>query len=673
VKLASWFLAVSAVTLLSCKDGTGGQDQPIDHLLIRLAPERPFYPVHDTVRAIMTAVDANGDQVPSGIGTWRSLDPTLVTVDGHGLIRAVGHGLATVEVKFEGFSAQVQVLAKGLLHFAPIQVSETWIVADTPHVVLGLLPVGHLSNPVGTAVLTIERGPRVLFRPGSGLLFGDIYAGRLVIPPGATAMRLEGDSAGNATWVGLSFRGPDLSELRDVEFRDCGAATVFMPSFGCMTSSSDGLQQGPALLLEDVTFTAPSYAAMTLGNFTTFAPGSRNLTVTDGDGHIATLSPELAGHLPPGSQFARNAENAIWIGTGLVRDSLTWPDPGVPWRLVGQVTVEGPNRPVLTIAPGVLIRGDPNSDIVTGRNTQSGLVIGDPLGPPVLIEASVTTWGGIELSDGTIPSSFANVELRQCGGTPPGAGPQACVGLFGGAGNGTRLHVENVTIRDAAYTGFNLTALARFDSTSANLTIIGSGDVPIVLPADAIASLPDGDYRFNGVDGIRIGNNSGVSESATWPNLSIPYLLPGGLVVGGGNDPVLTLEPGVVLEMGVSTRLDIGGALVAIGTVAEPIIFHSATAGVAGSWVGLELGLTADNRTKLDHVEIRDAGAGQFGTDGAVRFQYDPGGVLRNTTIVGSPSCGIMLFSGNWFEDYTNPAFGNSFVGIAGPVRCKLP
>jgi hypothetical protein len=32
----------------------------------------------------------------------------------------------------------------------------------------------------------------------------------------------------------------------------------------------------------------------------------------------------------------------------------------------------------------------------------------------------------------------------------------------------------------------------------------------------------------------------------------------------------------------------------------------------------------------------------------------------------------VVLFNGNaWAEDYTNPSFGNSFIEVAGPLRCR--
>jgi hypothetical protein len=652
-------LGLAAAGLASCDSDTVGADVEIDHL--ETAPLRPFYPVHDTVRAVLVAVETDGTRHPLGQSDWRSLDPTLATVDAGGLIRMLAPGTATVEAEAFGQTIRLQFLIKGLLHFASIHASETWMAVDSPHVVQGYL---NVSGP-DTAVLTLQPGFRVLFRPQSGLLFGDVEPGRLVTTGGET-VQMEGDSAAPGTWIGLEFRGPHRSELRGVSMRHCGGPRHFEAGYGCITATAVAME-APSLLLEDVTITGARDVGMTLDNFVTFVPGSRNLSIVETGGHIATISPELAGHLPLGGRFEDNVENAIWIATGGVQDSTTWVNPGVPWRLVGQVGVSGPTEPLLTIPAGLRILADPAGVIGVGSNGRGSLSIGGPEGPAVVMESTGEGWGGIGLLGGALPSSLTRVELRDCG-----EWYGACVVVEGGP-----LHVEDVTIRDARTVGIRLFGGAPFDSTSRNLTITGSGDVAIEMPADAVPSLPPGDYSLNDRPGIRLRLGQ-VTRTATWRNPGVPFLAPQGLDIRHPDDgPVLTLEPGVILQLGAGTRIVVAenlwpGALQARGTATEPVLFTSETPGVPGSWMGVELGTGADIRTRLDHVEIRDAGAGDPGGAAAVRLQRDPGGVLRNTRVVRSASCGVVLFSGRWVEDYADPSFGNSFTEVAASPLCTL-
>jgi hypothetical protein len=154
--------------------------------------------------------------------------------------------------------------------------------------------------------------------------------------------------------------------------------------------------------------------------------------------------------------------------------------------------------------------------------------------------------------------------------------------------------------------------------------------------------------------------------------VGIPYRFPDGLSIGS----TLYLDPGVTIQLGIGTLLTAGfGNLVAVGTAAKPITFTSATPGVAGSWYGIEMGAaTPGPGTKFEYVVIADAGAGSPGFMGAVRLHSDPGGLFRNTTFVRSAGCGIVMYSGQpWTDDYTDPAFANTFVDLAGPKLCTGP
>jgi hypothetical protein len=344
----------------------------------------------------------------------------------------------------------------------------------------------------------------------------------------------------------------------------------------------------------------------------------------------------------------------------VIRDSATWLNPGVPLRLVGQVGVSG-IAPVLTLPAGLVVRADPLATISVGTNGLGGLKVGESGGPLTILESTGNGWGGLELSGS---SSLTRVEIRDCG-------------LYGAcirAGGPTGLHVEDVTIRNSRGTGIVLNG-AGFAPTSANLTITGSQGAPIEIPPDAVPSLPQGDYTLNDRDVIQLRGGA-VTRTATWRSPGVPFFAPQGLdITGVDTDPVLTLQPGVVLQLGADMRVVVAdfrgpGALRALGTAAEPILFTSEIPGVPGSWMGVELGTAADERTRLDHVEIHDAGAGDAGGAGAVRLQLDPGGVLRNTRILRSSSCGVMLFAGSWAEDYTNPVLGNSFAAVTGPPVC---
>jgi hypothetical protein len=666
-------LVVFAATALSisCGSSTEPPRSEFDHLEVQLGPSRAFYPISDTARATVIGVRPDGTTAfVTSSARWSTPNSDLIALPQSTqspLISMLARGTATIDVEAEGLTASVQLLVSGILHKAAIVSSETWSAAVGPHVVEHYLSVGGPT----TALLTIEPGTEVLFRGRSGLYFGEMEAGRLVIPPGGAVVSMAGDSAKTGYWVGLWFRGAGQSELRNVSFRNCGGPGPFDVSPGCVTATRSASGFAPSILIDGVTITGAQDVGLTLDNWMTLAAGSRNLTIVDGTGHIASISAEMAGQLPPGSRFEGNADNTIWVG-GNVLQSTTWVNPGVPLRLVSSVTVEGIDNPLLTLPAGLRVQANAGTAFVVGRLGNGRLIVGDAAGPPVVLESSGTGWSGIEISDAAGPSSLRRVVMRDCG-----ASDGACLRIFGGRGTGSSLFVDDVTITGSRSVGVALTAEGHFETGSQNLTITGSLDVPIEIPPDGVPSIPPGNYTSNGKNVIRLRGTE-VTRTAMWGNLGLPYLAPSGLDVRHfSNDPVLTLNPGVVLQMGDASYLTVGenlpGALKVAGTAANPVLITSASTDAAGAWIGLQVGTQADSRTRLSYVEIRNAGAGEAGFAGAVRMQVDPGGVLRNTTIRRSSTCGIVLFNGNtWAEDYTNPSFGNVFIEVAGPLRCRL-
>jgi hypothetical protein len=405
--------------------------------------------------------------------------------------------------------------------------------------------------------------------------------------------------------------------------------------------------------------------ALQLSHWVRFAPGSRLLSVENSDGYLAQISPQLVGSFPHGGHFTGNAESELQITGGQVDESATWLDVGAPWRLAGGVLFSAAGNPLLTLPAGFHLRSDPGA----GMSFEGGgIIAGDPAGAPVVLESSGDGWYGIAINHGG-GSSLRNVTLRDCG-----LGAPACL-LFGGvSGVDTGLVVQDLTVENSYSAGVSVDIGSFFHPASANLTIRGSANVPLVVRTLAVPSIPNGTYTANAFDAIRV-RDGGVQVSGTWRNLGVPYLAPDGVGINtlGYDPPTLTIEPGVTVLFGVAKTLGIGsGTLIAVGTPAQHIVFGSMTPGIPGSWMGVALG-GAESHAQLEYVEIVDAGAGPSGYSGAVRLNVDPGGLLRNSVIRRSGGCGLILFNGQaWTDDYSDPAFGNSFVDLGGPVRCSI-
>jgi hypothetical protein len=659
-------VTAAMIAVWACSSGTE-PTHLIDHVSIGVPTLRPSYPIRDTMTLAAFAVSNAGTWVrPESPPVWHSQDPTIASVNGGGTVTFRGKGTATIEVDIDGVTAQLQLPVRGILHDSAIVTNQTWSVADTPHVVLGFLRVvNNFTPPTDTVVVTIEPGATVRFRDSSGLYFGGTNAAAIRIPPGADPVVMDADSVVGQTlhagdWVGIALtRG--RSELRNLIMRHCGASrsTIVYPclSFGTNADGMEGLIDGVRI--------SQAHDGLSISTFVTLTPGSKNLSVDSTDGHAVSIGPQIMGIFPHGGAFIGNAEHYIRILSGQVVDSATWSDVGVPLRLVGGVNFLGLKLPHLRLPAGMHLMSDPGGSL---SFEQGGIDAGDLGAAPVVMESSGSGWGGISTQHAS-QSALRNVILRDCGSN--GA---ACLYGYGPGEGDSGIVVQDVTIEGARSIGLQL-FFAHFDSTAGALTITGSGDAPLDLFAEAVPSIPSGSYTGNGIDAIRV-RDAAVSRTALWRNLGVPYFAPLGLTVDNSTTPdTLTLAPGVVIQFGVAATLSIGvGTLLAVGTPADSIVLASNPPGVRGSWFGVALGGGYSGGTRLDYVDLRDAGAGPATFSGALRLAADPGGVLRHSTIRNSGDCAIILFNGLPFtDDYTDPAYGNAFVNNVGPTTCQPP
>ncbi|MEK7415806.1 MAG: IPT/TIG domain-containing protein, partial [Planctomycetota bacterium] len=101
-----------------------------------------------------------------------------------------------------------------------------------------------------------------------------------------------------------------------------------------------------------------------------------------------------------------------------------------------------------------------------------------------------------------------------------------------------------------------------------------------------------------------------ITANTVWSAAQSPYEVTGDVMVN--NAATLTIEPGVTVYMDPGTNLVVNsGALRAMGTAVQPIVFTSATDNgtgtpAAGDWGALRfLNGTNDGTTVLEHAEVR--------------------------------------------------------------------
>jgi hypothetical protein len=661
--LKAW-LVVAAIVAWgpSCGGSTDAAPAEIDHLEIRLNPVRPFYPVNDLLHVYVIAVARDGSWLRNDVTTWRTLTPTLAGVEpsssfthDSAAVRPLHGGDAIIEAEMAGVTARITIPIHGLLHDADIlDFSETWLLADTPHVVKHRTEVDDVfgRHNGDTVKLVIEPGSVVRFRPGAGLIFGDNNPGALIIPPGApVVMEADIGSPPSPSWLGLSFR-KSRSQLRNLVLRDCGATYPYDHEPACVVAT------GGELLIDGVTIRDARNGVYLGGMIIDSA--SRNLSVFNTTGYVATVAPMVLGTFPRGGQFSGNDDAEIRMVLGSVTRSANWSGLPLPLRLTSGAIFDDPSNPILTLPAGFSFRADPGASL---SFPTGGLRAGEIGGAPVTLESTGDGWYGIVIEHGAM-SELKNVILKDCGTM------QACLNFGPATGTDTGIILQDVVIQGSRTTGLAIDGGGRFHPSSRNLTITGSARWPLTISTWALPTLPSGDYRGNGIDAIPV--RGALTDSMVLHPLGVPYRFADGLTLSSR----LFIDPGVTIEVGVGSWIstDFGGTVVAVGTASEPIVFRSVTPGVPGSWMGFQLGSpSAGPGTRFEHVIIADAGAGPPGYAGAMRLGSDAGGLLRNSTIIRSASCALILGSGEtWTDDYTNPAFGNTFTDIAGPLRCQM-
>lgn len=445
------------------------------------------------------------------------------------------------------------------------------------------------------------------------------------------------------------------------------------------------------------------------GNFAYVAHGSNNnvsayainratgaLTAVVGSPFVTgmgAISIVITGSNSPAPQTCAVPSGAGTTHVG-VNSAETWTEAGSPHNLPFDITINA----AVTIEPCAVVRIGAGKTVTIpqiGSITASGTAT-----QPVTIEALTTgqAWASIRNLGGTL--SLTHTVITD-GGAPLNTTPQiaGAIHMQSSSNIGT-LHLDNVEIVDSRSQGVYITDSRGFDATSQNLSVRGSVSFPVHVTARVIGSIPSGNYLGNGRDQIAISGSGGaVLSNQTMRNLGVPYHVGSGLDGGrldvnsqvSGTVAVLTIEPGVTIQFPPGGTLKIDpiqgtaaarGALVAIGTPSQPIIFTSdqGSQSAAGDWLGISFGGATNSQSTIQHVRVEFAGGqssassdsclypGRTGVnDAAIRFFGPPQNqLITDTEIAFSARDGI---DRGWRSDL-QPDFlsTNTFTSVAG---CK--
>lgn len=353
-----------------------------------------------------------------------------------------------------------------------------------------------------------------------------------------------------------------------------------------------------------------------------------------------------------------------------VEEGQVWTADGSPHLVPYDFTIHAP----VLIEACARVQLGANVTITVG---EGGSIVGDgnSEGPVVIERLDDAPWSTIRTLGGEVQLFYTRIE----GGGAVGNGAPDLTGALllrapSGATTPTevaRLHFVDIVGSEGA--GLRIDGVASISADSSDVVITEGAAHPISASATMVSAIPAGTYTGNADDRIVLTtvNTETIYTDATIFDRGVPYLIgqPGqvGELRVQGNQAglaVLTIEAGVELQFQQDGVLTVEhatgdapatGALVAMGSADDPIVFTSAAESpAAGDWLGVYFGGTLDLLDRLDHVRVEYAGgASSSGSNScmypdepinnaAIRvFGVPPGQFVTNTEIIASAAHGI--------------------------------
>ncbi len=365
--------------------------------------------------------------------------------------------------------------------------------------------------------------------------------------------------------------------------------------------------------------TNPITFAITSGTNSAKLVGNTTINAVNGVATIQLQATTVPGLVTieatsPGLQKGQALVNVYGNPTevaGNITANTTWGVANSPFVLIGDVRVKP--GVILTIEPGVVVRGKANTDIFV----EGGLMANATAERPIIFEGA----------DQALPGSWGGIRFESS------AMAAQCV-------------LNHVVIRHAAQGGY------------------GNNGAPIALSAYVDPTVTNTTLEKNKINGIQIDAGtytSNISLSIT----GLPYIVSGDLTINAG--AVLTIAAGALFKMWPGSDFYIKGGLLARGNPTNRIVFTSyrddsragdtngdgGSAAVASDWGGIGFYRTIDDQqTRLDYVDVNYAAQGGYGNLPApiyIELAANPG--IQAVRLFNNRINGIQLQTGSFTSD----------------------
>jgi hypothetical protein len=268
------------------------------------------------------------------------------------------------------------------------------------------------------------------------------------------------------------------------------------------------------------------------------------------------------------------------------------------------------NSATLTLSPGTTLFFAQDTEMQISSDAALNAV-GTPDKPIVFTGETKRRgfWTGITFTNSNSDNNrldYVTVEYAGAGGT--GVYHPANIALLS-SGYPVRLSMNHSTLRESAGYGFyfrNEAILPEFKNNTVTRNVSGAGFVH----SESAWNLDDTTtYRGNDKDVVEVLGN-GVDVDNTWPGIDVDYLISDNTLVYAK----LTIAAGarLVFKQDASLEIQSDGALNAVGTESNPIVFTGETKR-RGFWQGIFFTNSNNDSNRFDYVTIEYAGASDVG------------------------------------------------------------
>jgi hypothetical protein len=496
-----------------------------------------------------------------------------------------------------------------------ITADTTWTKAGNPYEVIGLLIV----DPGVT--LRIEPGVEVIVSQDTHF---DVEGTLVAEGTEAERIRFRGSTQQSGWWygidVGYSSEQPASVSLNYVTVEHAGYGAGLEIGYASATIRNSVFQNN-----SDHGLSADLYGPLILENSTFTNNGLIPIRFESGP-----FDPQLSNLSATGSGTAGEGYNAV------VYDGMHWQQGdhifevmGLPYVLINGFTVEKEGR--LVISPGLEIQVE-NGFYVDGEL----VAVGTQAQPITItgINKQPGGWWGLGISGDFDAPAVAQLEwvTLEYGGA---ANSDTSSNLNVGSALVT---VRNSIIRNGIRHGIYNSGGSPDEPTSLtveNTTISGNGGTAIVCDDESCnQTLTNITATGNGTDAMR--QEGSLSGNVVWTVSGLPYLVEGNS--GINTDSTMIIDPGVQILMAEGASFNVNGALYAVGTPEQPIIF-TGTQQQPGWWDGI----WAHGEALLE-LRYCDVGYGGASNQGLVQIATNSA-FVSNCKIHHSADAGVRVFT----------------------------